>query len=100
MFSFRHEATPSVVSAINRSGKYLVELHRLRFKLSKGNPSLWGLHFWDAWAELAGATSALESAEHWVSDCYILQRPLQRDAPDTEPLKGLVIPENPGMPVV
>lgn len=100
IFSFRQEATPSVVSPINRSGKHLVELHSLGVKFSKGNPSLWGLYFWDAWAQLAGAASPLESGEHQVSDCYILPRSLQRDAPDTEPLKGLVTPENPGMPVV
>ena len=40
MFSFRHEATPSVVFPINRSGKYLVELHSIRVKLSKGKSSL------------------------------------------------------------
>lgn len=42
----------------------------------------------------------MESAEHQVSDIYILQRSLQRDAPDTEPLKGLVTPENAGIAVV
>lgn len=99
MFSFRHEATPSVVSPTNRSGRFLVELHSLGVKLTKGNSSLWGLHFWYVWAELTGATSPLESAEHEVSDCYILQRSLQRDAPDTEPLKGLLTSGNPGMPV-
>lgn len=44
MFSFRHEATPSAVSPVNRFGKYLVELHSLRFELFKVSSSLQGLH--------------------------------------------------------
>lgn len=95
IFSFRHEAIPSVVSPVKRSGKYLLLLHSLRIKLSRSKSSPWGLHFWDAWAQLAGAASALE-----VSNCCILQRSLQWDASDTEPPKGLVTPESPGMPVV
>lgn len=85
MFSFRQEATPSVVSPTNRSAKYLVELHSPGVKLSKGNSSLWGLHFWDAWAELAGAASPSESAEHQVSTATSFKDP-SREMPQIQSL--------------
>ena len=83
MFSFRRETTPSVVPPINRSGKYLVELHSLGVRLSKGNSSLWGLHFWDGWAELAGAASPLDSTRSLTATSF---RDPSREMPQAQTL--------------